>query len=85
MKKENIMKGTDLLMNDPARLSLPISSSWWRRLQQVSQACATSPSEFIREIIEAEIVRRELLMEHKDDPTLSWENEINAPSSAQLQ
>ena len=72
-------------MNDPTRLSLPISSSWLRRLQQVSQACAMSPSEFVREIIEAEIVRRELLMEQKNDPTLSWAGEINAPSSVQLQ
>ena len=80
-----MMKGIALPMNDPTRLSLPISSSWWRRLQQVSQACAMSPSEFVREIIEAEIVRRELLMEQKNDPTLSWAGEINAPSSAQLQ
>ena len=70
---------------DPGRLSLFISSSWWRRLQQVSQACAMPPSEFVREIIEAEIVRRELLREHKNDPTLSWASEINAPSSVQLQ
>lgn len=79
------MKGTGLLMNDPSRLSFPISSSWRRRLQQVSQACAMSPSEFAREIIEAEIVRRELLMEDENDPTLSWVGEINAPTSIQLQ
>lgn len=72
-------------VNDSATLSLLIPLSWWRRLRQVSQACAMSPDEFVREIIEAEIVRRELLMEHKRDPTLSWLGDVNAPSTAQLQ
>jgi hypothetical protein len=71
--------------NDSTLLSFLIPFSWWRRLLQVSRACAMSPSEFAREIIEAEIVRRELLMEQKNDSTLSWAGEINAPSSAQLQ
>ena len=44
-----------------------------------------SPSEFVREIIEAEIVRRELLMEHEKGPTLSWLGDVNAPSTTQLQ
>lgn len=81
------MKGMTLLMsaNDSTPLSLLIPLSWWRRLQQVSQACAMSPGEFVREIIEAEIVRRELLMEHESDPTLSWLGDVNAPSTAQLQ
>lgn len=71
--------------NDSASLSFFIPLPWWRRLQQVSHACAMSPNEFVREIIEAEIVRRELLMEHESDPTLSWLGTVNAPSTAQLQ
>ena len=65
--------------------SLRIPSSWWRRLQQVSRNCAMSPDEFAREIIEAEIVRRELLLESAGNPALNWVGEVNAPSSAQLQ
>ena len=71
--------------NDPASLSLLLPCSWWRRLQQVAQACSTSPEEFAREVLEAEIVRRELLMEHGDDPTVNWLGEINAPSTVQIQ
>jgi hypothetical protein len=71
--------------NNSTPLSLLIPLSWWRRLQQVSQACAMSPSEFVKEIIEAEIVRRELLMEHEGNPTLNWLGDVNAPSTAQLQ
>ncbi|MGE0680682.1 MAG: hypothetical protein AB7P69_07220 [Candidatus Binatia bacterium] len=81
------MKGITVLMstNDLTPLPLLIPLSWWRRLQQVSQACAMSPGEFVKEIIEAEIVRRELLMEHENDSTLSWLGNVNTPSTAQLQ
>lgn len=71
--------------NDVTTVPLLIPFSWWRRLQQVSQGCGISPGEFVRETIEAEIVRRELLMEQKNDPTLNWLGDINAPSTAQLQ
>jgi len=71
--------------NDSISLPVLIPLSWWRRLQQVSQACAASPSEFIKEVIEAEIVRRELLMEHDKNSAPSWLGEINAPSTAELQ
>jgi hypothetical protein len=74
-----------MAMNDPVSFPLSLPNSWWLRLQQVAQACSTSPGEFIREVLEAEIVRRELLMEHGSDPTVNWLGEINAPSTAQLQ
>lgn len=72
-------------MNDSMTLSFLIPLSWWRRLRQVSQVCAMSPGEFVREVIEAEVVRRELLMEHESEPTLRWRGDVNAPSTAQLQ
>lgn len=70
---------------DPVPLSLFLSKTWWRRLQEVAQACSTSPEEFVREVVEAEIVRRELLMEHDAEPAVSWLGDINAPSTTQLQ
>jgi len=81
------MKGMAVPMAVHDSVSLPflLPLSWWRRLQQVSQACAVSPNEFIKEVIEAEIVRRELLMEHENNPALSWLGEVNAPSTAELQ
>lgn len=33
---------------------------WWRRLQRVAATCHTAPRDFVRQIVEAEIVRREL-------------------------
>ena len=46
-------------------LSLQLPFFWWRRLQRVAETCSAAPKEFAREIIEAEIVRRELLLEKK--------------------
>jgi hypothetical protein len=72
-------------MNGPISLPLSLPLSWWRRLQQVAQACSTSPSEFVREVLEAEIVRRELLMDSGEEAAVSWLGEINAPSTSQVQ
>jgi predicted transcriptional regulator len=74
-----------MAMTDPVSLPLLLPDSWWRRLQQVAEACATSPSEFVREVVEAEIVRRELLMEQPEDPSVNWLGEANAPSTTQIQ
>lgn len=72
-------------MDRPTPLPLLLPAAWWERLKQVATACATSPHEFVREILEAEIVRRELLMEHTEGFDLKWFGETHAPSSAQLQ
>lgn len=53
-------------------LSLRLSFFWWRRLQRVAETCSTPPSEFAREIIEAEIVRRELLLEKQGHLESDW-------------
>lgn len=74
-----------MAINDPVSLPLSLPNAWWQRLQQVAQACSTSPGEFVREVLEAEIVRRELLMGHGEEPTVSWLGDIDAPSTAQLQ
>lgn len=74
-----------MAIHDPVPLALLLSQTWWRRLQEVAQACSTSPGEFVREVLEAEIVRRELLMEHDAEPTVSWLGDSNAPSTTQLQ
>lgn len=74
-----------MALNDSISLPLVLPLSWWRRLQHVARACSTNPNEFIQEVIEAEIVRRELLMGQGEDHTLNWLGDINAPSTVQLQ
>ena len=66
----------------PVHFLLPLS--WWQRLQRIAHNCSTSPGEFAREVLEAEIVRRELLTESGENPPLDWLGESNAPSSTQL-
>ena len=39
-----------------------LTPEWHERLQRVAETCGTPPREFMREAIEAEIVRREILM-----------------------
>ena len=53
-------------------LSLRLPFFWWRRLQRVAGTCAAPPNEFAREVIEAEIVRRELLLEKQGKIEDDW-------------
>lgn len=53
--------------SNPDCLLLSFSPHWWRRLRRVADACHTSPSHFVRQVVEAEIIRRELLMEQHGD------------------
>lgn len=51
---------------------LSLTPHWQQRLQRVSAACFTSPREFVRQAIEAEIVRRELFLERQGDLEPQW-------------
>lgn len=51
--------------------SLKLPLFWWRRLQRVSERCHTSPRDFVREILEAEVVRREL----RDEQGVAFEED----------
>ncbi len=53
-------------------LSLRLPFFWWRRLQRVAGSCSAAPNEFARETIEAEIVRRELLLEKQGQIEDDW-------------
>jgi len=53
-------------------LSLRLPFFWWRRLQRVAGTCSAAPNEFAREVIEAEIVRRELLLEKQGQIEDDW-------------
>ncbi len=65
-------------------VSLQVPVFWWRRLQRVSEHCLTTPHDFVREILEAEVVRRELLHELAEPVTAEWVNmEIDPPPFAQ--
>jgi hypothetical protein len=70
---------------DPIALTLLLPAEWWLRLQHVAQVCSTPPAEFAREVIEAEIVRRELLMEQESHCTVNWFDGEHAPGASQLQ
>lgn len=59
-------------------LSLRLPFYWWRRLQRVAGTCSAGPKEFAREIIEAEIVRRELLLEKQGQIGDDWLSLITA-------
>jgi hypothetical protein len=61
-------------MRDQEVIHLPIllSAEWWRRLQHVAETCYASPRDFVREVVEAEIVRRELLMEEEKHADPYW-------------
>lgn len=57
--------------NGTVSFSLQLPLFWWRRLQRVSERCHTSPREFVREVLEAEVVRREL----RDEPGVAFEED----------
>ncbi|MBM4256631.1 MAG: hypothetical protein FJ147_12140 [Deltaproteobacteria bacterium] len=61
-----------MVQDETVYLSLQLPFFWWRRLQRVAETCATPPKEFAREIIEAEIVRRELLLEKQGHVESDW-------------
>jgi hypothetical protein len=61
------------MIDEQHRLPFSLLSSEWRnRLRRVAAACYTSPNEFIREAIEAEIVRREILLEQQGALDPQW-------------
>lgn len=49
------------MAKDSVSFSLQLPLCWWRRLRRVSEHCLTTPQDFVREVLEAEVVRRELL------------------------
>ena len=66
-------------------VSLQVPVFWWRRLQRVSEHCLTTPQDFMREMFEAEVVRRELLHDLAEPVASEWLNlEIDAFPSARL-
>jgi hypothetical protein len=75
-------------MRDQEVVHLPIllSAEWWRRLQHVADMCYASPRDFVCEVVEAEIVRRELLMEEEKHADPYWSMVFNGvPGSVKLQ
>jgi hypothetical protein len=61
-----------MAQNESIYLSLRLPFFWWRRLQRVASTCAAPPNEFARQIIEAEIVRREILLEKQGKIEDDW-------------
>lgn len=62
-----------------------LSLHWRRRLQRVAAACFTSPNDFVREAIEAEIVKRELLLEQRGVLEPQWRAFFSTSSHTRLQ
>ena len=65
-------EGACMPQDEAIYLSLRLPFFWWRRLQRVAETCSAPPKEFAREIIEAEIVRRELLLEKEGHIENDW-------------
>lgn len=61
-----------MLIENSIHLSLALPPQWWRRLQRVSRTCYASLGDFVREAVEAEIVRRELLLEEENYQPDYW-------------
>ncbi len=64
---------------DSVSFSLQLPLFWWRRLQRVSERCHTSPREFVREMLEAEVVRRELREDREKTMEEDWLQMVTAP------
>ena len=71
--------------DDAINLSLLLPLHWWHRLQRIAEACYASPREFVREAVEAEIVRRELLLERQGELKAQWLELISAQDDFRLQ
>ncbi len=72
--------------NDAAiNLSLLLPPHWWHRLQRVAETCYVSPRDFVREAVEAEIVRRELLLEQAGELEPLWRDWTLAQDGSRLQ
>jgi predicted transcriptional regulator len=52
--------------------SFLLAPEWRQRLERVAEVCNSSPREFVREAIEAEIVKREILLEQQGDLDAYW-------------
>jgi hypothetical protein len=65
-------EGANMQQDNAIHLSFRLPSAWWQRLQRVAGTCYASPAEFAREVLEAEIVRRELLLEQQGGVTPDW-------------
>jgi len=73
-------------LNNTLIPALLLSPQWWSRLQRVAAICHSSPNDFAREAIEAEIVKRELLLEQQGELEPQWLALLAAaPSNARLQ
>ena len=71
-------------MDDLVLWPLVLPLFWRRRLQRLARTCSTAPGKFAREAVEADIVRRALLIAPGDTQLLGWLGESNAPSVTQL-
>ena len=70
--------------DDAINLSLLLPPQWWRRLQRVAEICYVSPGDFVREAVEAEIVRRELLLEQEGEIEPLWRDWTPAENGSRL-
>jgi len=75
--------GVYMAAKDSVSFSLQVPLSWWRRLQRVSQHCHTSPGDFVRESLEAEVVRRELQLEREEPSKGDWLRIVIDPFSTE--
>ena len=64
---------------DSVSFSLQLPLLWWRRLQRVSERCHTSPRDFVRQILEAEVVRRELREDREEALEEDWLRLVTDP------
>ena len=70
--------------DDTINLSFSLAPHWWNRLQRIADTCYASPREFIREVVEAEIVRRELLLEQRGELENQWLELVFAQNNSRL-